>query len=104
MDINNYDKLLKRAMKIIPKNVFAHSRFTIPSVLIYNEGNKTIISNFKEISDRLRREHEYILKYLSLWEKNGFILLKNLSLLQKYRTENSVEKLATLFNQVTEHV
>ena len=64
MDITNYESLLKRAMKIIPKNVFEHSRFTIPSALIYREGNKTVVPNFKEISDILRREPEYILKYL----------------------------------------
>ncbi len=64
MDINDYEALLKRAMKTIPQNVFEHARFTIPSVMTFFEGKTTIIQNFKEISDILRREPEYILKYL----------------------------------------
>lgn len=64
MELMDYEKLLKRAMKVIPKDVFAHSRFTIPSVIIFYEGRNTNISNFKEIADRLRRDPHYILKYL----------------------------------------
>ncbi|MHA1300142.1 MAG: translation initiation factor IF-2 subunit beta [Candidatus Helarchaeota archaeon] len=64
MDLMDYNSLLKRAMKNIPKNVFEHSRFTIPSVVTHIEGRNTIVINFKEISDRLRRKPEYILKYL----------------------------------------
>jgi len=61
----DYEKLLKRAVKSIPKNVFEHSRFTIPSVIIYQEGKSTIVTNFKEISDRLRRKPEYINMYFA---------------------------------------
>ena len=64
MDLMDYDKLLKRAMKVIPKDVFAHARFTIPSVITFYEGRNTNVSNFKEIADKLRRDPEYILKYL----------------------------------------
>ncbi|MHA1378040.1 MAG: translation initiation factor IF-2 subunit beta [Candidatus Helarchaeota archaeon] len=64
MDIMDYEKLLKRAMKTIPKNVFEHSRFTIPSVTTFIEGRNTNVANFKEIADKLRRPPEYILKYL----------------------------------------
>ncbi len=63
-DLMDYEKLLKRAVKSIPKNVFEHSRFTIPSVTIYQEGKSTIVTNFKEISDKLRRKPQYIIKYL----------------------------------------
>lgn len=64
MDIFDYEDALKRAMEVIPKNVFEHARFSIPSVTVNTEGNKTIVTNFKEISDVLRREPEYILKYM----------------------------------------
>ena len=47
---------------------------------------------------------EFISKYFALWEKHGYILLDNLSRLQKYSTRNSVRKLANLFNQVDKHV
>jgi glycosyltransferase involved in cell wall biosynthesis len=47
---------------------------------------------------------EYISKYFTLWEKEGTVLLNNISRLRKYSTRYSVEKLANLFNQVDEHV
>jgi glycosyltransferase involved in cell wall biosynthesis len=47
---------------------------------------------------------EYISKYFALWEKEGTILLNNMSRLQKYSTKHSVKKLANLFNQVDEYV
>jgi translation initiation factor 2 subunit 2 len=60
----DYEKLLKKARKEIPKSVLKTERFEIPKVKGHIEGNKTIISNFEQIADTLRRPVEHLLKYV----------------------------------------
>lgn len=60
-----YEDLLKRALDRIPKKGDSTGeRFDMPKVKGHVEGNKTIISNFKEICDVLRRDQKLVLKYL----------------------------------------
>lgn len=63
MDDDNYQALLQRARSKIPKNVFEYSRFKIPPMRIFVEGNKTSILNFKEIADLLSRDPQHIMKF-----------------------------------------
>ncbi len=60
----DYKKLLKQARKELPDVVFEKERFEIPKVMGHIQGNRTIISNFMQIADRLRREPEHMLKYV----------------------------------------
>ncbi|MDD1778707.1 MAG: translation initiation factor IF-2 subunit beta [Candidatus Helarchaeota archaeon] len=64
MNEESYNALLERAMSKIPKNVFESSRFKIPSLNIFTEGNKTNILNFKEIADILSRDPHHMMKFL----------------------------------------
>ncbi len=59
-----YDVLLKRAREKLPESVFEKERFEIPKVLGHFEGNRTIISNFQQIANTLRRNADHLLKYL----------------------------------------
>ncbi len=59
-----YEKLLKRARERLPESVFEKERFEIPKVRGHLEGNKTIITNFLQISNTLRRQPEHLLKYV----------------------------------------
>ena len=59
----SYHALLERARAKIPKNVFAHTRFKIPMLRIFFEGNKTSILNFKEVADLLNRDPQHIMKF-----------------------------------------
>ena len=61
----DYGKLLKKARKELPESVFVKERFEIPKVRGHIQGNKTIISNFFQITDTLRRKPEHMLKFLS---------------------------------------
>jgi len=63
----NYDhnSLLDRAWTSLPEGLQSHSRFQIPSVDIFIEGNQTIITNFNEIADILGRKPRHILTFLS---------------------------------------
>lgn len=60
----DYEKALKRARENLPESVFEKERFEIPKVKGHIEGNKTVISNFKQIASTLRRPVEHLLKYV----------------------------------------
>jgi len=59
-----YEKLLKRARERLPESVYEKERFEIPKVRGHIEGNKTIISNFNQISNILRRPADHLLKFI----------------------------------------
>jgi len=63
----NYDyaSLLDRAWANLPKELHNHSRFQMPEVDTLIEGNQTIITNFNEIVDVLRRKPQHLLTFLS---------------------------------------
>jgi len=60
-----YGKLLERAYAGLPKTVGTGERFEIPRVVGIRMGRRTIIQNFGEISSRLNREPNHLLKFLS---------------------------------------
>lgn len=77
----DYEQLLKRARERLPASVFEKERFEIPKVKGHVEGNKTVISNFTQIANVLRRPVDHLLKY-TLKElaapgelRGGFLLL-----------------------------
>ena len=60
----DYEKLLKRAYKNMPESVLERERFEIPKVRGHIQGNKTVITNFHQIVDKLRRDPDHVLKYI----------------------------------------
>ncbi len=61
----NYEELLDKAQKEMPKVVAKGERFVVPKAEVAIEGNTTIIKNFVAIVQAFRREPQQILKYLS---------------------------------------
>jgi len=61
---NDYERLLKRAREKLPKKVLSSERFEIPKVRGHIQGNKTVISNFYQIAEVLRREPSHLLKFV----------------------------------------
>lgn len=59
-----YLKLLKEAKEKLPDIQTTGSRFEIPIVRGHVQGNKTIITNFQQIVDKLGRPKEQLLKFL----------------------------------------
>lgn len=57
--------MLERGKSKLPDTVVATERFNVPKVTGQLEGNKTIISNFLQIANVIRRNPEHILKYIS---------------------------------------
>jgi len=60
----DYEKLLKKARKSIPKDISKKERFDMPKVKGHIQGNKTIISNFCQLCDIFCRDESHLLKYL----------------------------------------
>lgn len=59
MDKNEYITLLKRARETLPETVFEKSRFQLPKLESFIEGNRTIITNWKEIALKIRRDEHF---------------------------------------------
>ena len=56
--------MLKRAQTDLPDVVSVRNRFEIPKVKGHVEGNKTVITNFSQISGTLHRDQAHLLKFL----------------------------------------
>lgn len=56
--------MLKKATEEMPDSVHERERFEIPKVKGHLEGNKTILSNLKQIGDLLKRPADHLFKYL----------------------------------------
>ncbi len=60
----DYKELLKKGRSELPESVFESERFEIPKVIGHLQGNKTVISNFHAIADKLSRPVDHFLKYI----------------------------------------
>ena len=60
----DYEELLDKGIKELPEEVTSGERFEMPKAKGHIEGNKTIIVNFAQIADNLRRDSEHLLKFL----------------------------------------
>ncbi|MCL5437200.1 MAG: translation initiation factor IF-2 subunit beta [Candidatus Thermoplasmatota archaeon] len=60
----NYRELLKRAKSEIPETASSGERFQIPEADIVSEGKNSVLKNFMDIAERLRRDPQHLLQYL----------------------------------------
>ena len=60
-----YDQLLGNIYSNLPKKAEASGRFEMPRFEYFTEGSKTIIKNFRFVAEKIRRDPEFILKYLT---------------------------------------
>jgi len=56
LSINSYEKMLDRLYSLIQVRVDKFRRFEQPIAEVINVKNRTIITNFKEIAERLNRD------------------------------------------------
>ncbi|NLL94644.1 MAG: translation initiation factor IF-2 subunit beta [Thermoplasmatales archaeon] len=61
---DDYFALLDRAKDQLPEVVESHERFTVPDMDIFQEGKTTVIRNFVDVTDALRREPQQVLHFL----------------------------------------
>jgi len=61
----NYEEMLDKGRKELPKAVLNEAeRFEVPAIKGHIEGNKTIITNFHQITTYLHRKPEHMFKYI----------------------------------------
>ena len=60
----DYKELLGKAKKELPEVKESSERFKIPKVKGHIQGSKTIVNNFVQIANELRREPTHLLKYI----------------------------------------
>lgn len=65
VSMDDYEALLKRARDQIPPEVFDQPRFSVPKVDSFIQGSRTVVRNFKDLTDTLRRDPKHLLRYLS---------------------------------------
>ncbi len=60
----DYERLLERAKKKLPQTLESHDRFQVPEPDVMIEGKTTVLRNFGDIVDKLRRDPDHLLGYL----------------------------------------
>ena len=61
----DYNELLKRGCSQIPQVSLKRERLEMPRIMLQTIGLRTIIGNFREISEALNRDPQHILKFLT---------------------------------------
>jgi len=61
----NYEEMLDEAFEKLPEKEVSGERFEIPVAEVLYQGNQTIIRNFSQIAQALRRDTKHLLKYLT---------------------------------------
>jgi translation initiation factor 2 subunit 2 len=60
----SYEELLKKAYTNITEPTESEERFTIPTPRVFIEGKTTLLENFAEIANTLRRDQDHLMKHL----------------------------------------
>jgi translation initiation factor 2 subunit 2 len=60
----DYEKLLERGLKKVPKETGSGERFEMPKAHTFVSGSRTSLINLGEISSILRRDPAHVMKYL----------------------------------------
>lgn len=60
----DYEKLLDKAMKEVPKQKDSGERFELPKAVVEKAGRKTIIVNVFDVARALRRDPNHMIKFL----------------------------------------
>ena len=62
--MDDYEKLLEKGIKKLPKDIKEEGRFSLPLIRAEKSGAKTIILNIMEVASALRREIQHLVKFL----------------------------------------
>jgi len=64
-DLTDYEEMLKRTRAQLPAEVFKRERFEVPRLQSEIVGNRTVVRNFAEAVETLRREKDHAMKWLA---------------------------------------
>jgi translation initiation factor 2 subunit 2 len=60
--VDAYEALLKKAYSNLTEPTESTERFTVPEAKVYIEGKTTVLENFAEIADVVRRDKDHLMK------------------------------------------
>lgn len=60
----DYEKLLERLYSKLPRRAASAERFEPPVAEVIHVGSQTIVRNFREIADKLRRDERLVMRFL----------------------------------------
>ncbi len=63
-ELNDYEALLAKARATLPENVGNQERWSLPDADLIVEGRMTILRNFREILNSVRRDEAHLFKFL----------------------------------------
>jgi len=95
----DYEELLKRARSQLPAKVLEHKRFEIPRPRCFVIGMRTIVHNFKEVSDTLNRDPQHVLKFLSKEMATAGILQGARAVFKGKFGSNTIERLIKRYTE-----
>jgi translation initiation factor 2 subunit 2 len=61
---DTYEALLKKAYSGMTEVSESHERFNVPEAKSYIEGKTTVLENFSEIADMVRRDKDHLMKFM----------------------------------------
>ncbi len=64
MPDDDYLSLLDRAKEDLPETIQKHERFRVPEPDVFQEGKTTVVKNYGDIVEALRRDPDHLLQYL----------------------------------------
>jgi translation initiation factor 2 subunit 2 len=62
--VDPYETLLNKAYANVTVQSESTERFIVPEAKSYIEGKTTVLENFSEIADIIRRDQDHLMKYL----------------------------------------
>lgn len=94
---SEYEKLLDRAFDNAPDKPLSGGRFEIPIPMVEFLGNKTGITNFQEMAEKLNRDPKQLLKYFSKEMATSGNIISGKAVFQGKFTETTFKRLITIF-------
>jgi translation initiation factor 2 subunit 2 len=95
----DYSELLKRARSQIPEQTSKRERLELPPLRYSRVGMRTMIHNFKEISDALNRDPQHLLKFLTREMATAATMQESRAIFQGKFGQDTFERLLQRYMQ-----
>lgn len=95
----DYEKLLDRAYETLPARTSSGERFEIPRIVGIRVGTRTIVQNFGDIADRLNRDPQHVIKFLSREMATAITMEGSRAIFQGKFPEAAIARLLEIYAQ-----
>ena len=96
----NYEEMLEELYKQLPEKVLKKERFEPPTFESFIQGSQTVIRNFVDVAETLRRDPKHLFKYITReLATAGTIENKRLVLQGRFKEDVLNKKLMDYINE-----